>query len=468
MSLTAQEVLELKAKRSQLADQYDAIIDAAGKAKRVLTKEEGEKTTALLAESEGLANLIAASEKSTRDREANNAPTFQPALRDDTRPNDDIADEVPEKDIARYSILKVIRCQCEKGANLNGIELELHQELARRAVVDGRRSPRGIMVPTSIMGSVERSRRARIANRELDTSTGAGAIKTAVASFYIDLLRPMTVLGQLGITMMGGLVGTFGIPRQTAGASTYWVTDGQDVTPSNQTLGQVTLSPKCIGAYTDITRSLAVQSSIDVENFVRNDLFKQLAVGLDKSGFSGSGTSGQPIGLFNNTNVPVFNSAAAPTWKDIVALETTVANANVTITDGAYVSTPAVRGLLKATPKISSQAYPIFIWGDNNEMNGYEAVASNVIPGNLPLAVPPGSGDPPDPLNLHGMVFGNWIDMIMGMWGGVDLLVDPYSLSKSGGLRIVILQDADIQLRHNESFAVNKTIDASGVLPAAA
>jgi HK97 family phage major capsid protein len=54
------------------------------------------------------------------------------------------------------------------------------------------------------------------------------------------------------------------------------------------------------------------------------------------------------------------------------------------------------------------------------------------------------------------MLFGNFSDLIIGQWGVLDVLVDPYTLGTSGGIRIRVIQDVDVAIRHAESFAVLK------------
>jgi HK97 family phage major capsid protein len=77
-------------------------------------------------------------------------------------------------------------------------------------------------------------------------------------------------------------------------------------------------------------------------------------------------------------------------------------------------------------------------------VNGYRAVVSNQVPSNLTK----GTGT-----NLSAIIFGNWNDLIVGQWGTLDLMVDPYNQSTSGTVRVVALQDVDIAVRHPESFS---------------
>jgi len=54
------------------------------------------------------------------------------------------------------------------------------------------------------------------------------------------------------------------------------------------------------------------------------------------------------------------------------------------------------------------------------------------------------------------IIFGNFADLIIGMWGGLDLMVDPYSNSTSGTVRVVALQDVDVAVRNAVSFSAMK------------
>ena len=124
--------------------------------------------------------------------------------------------------------------------------------------------------------------------------------------------------------------------------------------------------------------------------------------------------------------------AANPDFGEIVDLETAVAQDNADVGSLGYVVNAAMRGALKQAEKATGTAQ--FVW-DNGMLNGYNAGVSNQVV----------SGD---------VIFGNWSDLLIGLWSGLDLTVDPYSNSTSGTVRVVALQDADIAVRHPESFAL--------------
>jgi HK97 family phage major capsid protein len=207
------------------------------------------------------------------------------------------------------------------------------------------------------------------------------------------------------------------------------------------------MSPKTLGAFTDFSRKLTVQSSIDVEAFIRRDLAAVLALEIDRAALHGSGSSNQPTGIAATSGIGSVaggTNGLAPTWAHIVGLESEVAIDNADIGSLAYVTNAKVRGKLKTTEKASSTAQ--FVWADGaTPLNGYNAVVTNQVSSALTKGSSSGV--------CSAIFYGNWMDLLIGMWGGLDLLVDPYTASTTGTVRVVALQDTDIAVRHPESFA---------------
>jgi HK97 family phage major capsid protein len=191
-----------------------------------------------------------------------------------------------------------------------------------------------------------------------------------------------------------------------------------------------------------------LQSSIDIESFVRNDLATTLAIEIDRAAIHGSGSSNQPTGILATSgigDVAGGTNGAAPTYANIVGLETQVAQDNAD--EGAlnFLTNSKVRGKLLQTEKASNTAQ--FVWGDNNTMRGYNAAVSNQVSSTLTKG---------NQSLSSAIIFGNWNDLLVGMWGGLDIAVDTSTGSASGTVRIVNLQDIDLAVRHAESFAAMK------------
>jgi HK97 family phage major capsid protein len=268
---------------------------------------------------------------------------------------------------------------------------------------------------------------------------------------FIELLRNAMMTRALGATIMAGLVGNVAIPRQTGGATAYWIAENGTITESTPALDQVALTPKTVAAYTEYSRRLLKQSSIDVEAFVRGDLAITLALALDLAGINGSGASNQPTGILNTTgigDVAGGTDGLAPAWAHVVELETDVSVANAAMGNLAYLTNAKVRGKLKTTEKASGTAQ--FVWENSQTpgeglLNGYRAAVSNQVPDNLEKGT---SGTV-----CSAIIFGNWRDLIYGLWGALDLQVNPYSLDTTGAVRVTAMQDADVAVRHAESFS---------------
>ena len=320
--------------------------------------------------------------------------------------------------------------------DIGGFELDASDAVAKKM---GRES-RGFFVPNEVQ------------KRDLLVGTptaGGNTVATdLLASSFIDLLRNKMAVTGLGAKFLTGLVGQIAIPRQTAGATAYWVAENGAPTESQQAFDQVTMTPKTLGAFTDITRKLLLQSSIDVEGLVRNDLATVIAMAIDLAAINGSGASNQPTGILNTAGIGSVaggTNGLIPTWGNLVDLESQVAVANADLGALGYLTNAKVRGKLKQVSKVSGQNG--FIWEDGT-VNGYATGVSNQVPSNLTKGTASGI--------CSAILFGNFADLIIGQWGNLDIMVDPYTGSTAGTVRVVALQDVDVAVRHAESFAAMK------------
>jgi HK97 family phage major capsid protein/HK97 family phage prohead protease len=331
-----------------------------------------------------------------------------------------------KKEVRQFSLVKAIRAMANpsdrKAQEDAAFEFECSAEAARQYGKDAQ----GIMLPAEVL----RTWKQRDINSSDDSTLIAEDYR---GGDFIDVLRNSSSVMQAGATMLRGLQGNVVIPKKTAAASAGWIaTEGAAAAESEFTSGSVTMSPKVIGAFTDATRLLLQQSSLDVENLIRDDLTQSIATAIDLGALAGSGTSGQPTGISNTSGINTTTFAAAnPTWSEIVAMESAVANDNALNGSLSYICRPADFGTLKTTEKATNTAQ--FVVSPDNSMNGYNVIRSNQVT----------SGD---------FYFGNFADLLIGMYGGLDITVDPYALSTSGGVRIVALQTVDVAVRHAVSF----------------
>ena len=355
--------------------------------------------------------------------------------------------DLSERETRRYSLVRALHAMASRDLNLAPFEREYSAEIAKRTG----RPARGIWVPRDWQeGQGGRGQR----DLTVGTATAGGNLVATdlLAGSFIEMLRNRMMVRAMGATLLTGLVGSVAIPKQTGAATAAWVAEGAAPAESQQTIGQVTLAPKTVGAFTDFSRKLLLQSSIDVEQFVRTDLSAVLALALDLAALHGTGASDQPTGIASTSGIGSVaggTNGAAPTWAHIVSLETEVAIDNADIGTLGYLSNAKVRGKLKQTEKAANTGQ--FVWGDNvatpgvGMLNGYSAGASNQVSSTLTKGTASGI--------CSAIFFGNWRDLLIGEWGGLDILVDPYTASSTGTVRIRSFLSADIAVRNAESFA---------------
>ena len=361
----------------------------------------------------------------------------------ETRALDDDAGVVglTENEADRFSFIRAARALLNPSDRRAQEEAAFEFEASAAAQQSMGRSSEGITVPVDVL------------TRALNTSTsgltpgdtGGNLIDTTLASqSFIDMLRNRAVLLSIG-TPMGGLVGNLDIPGQIASGNVFIVGEDQNVGEGSIDYGMVKLSPTTIGVFGGVTRRMLQQSSLDVEMQFRSSLATDLALGLDYYGLYGDGVGNNPLGIVNTTgiNAVAFATGGKPTYAELVEMETQVDMDNALTDSVRYVGNSQFRGHCKSTEKFSGSSGQT-IWEQGNTVNGYDVEITNQIP--------PGDAV----TGVYDVLFGNFSDVLIGLWGALDILVDPFTQSLSGTRRIVMHQDFDIGLRRKESFTLGR------------
>ena len=358
--------------------------------------------------------------------------------------NPEASVDMTEKERGQYSLLRAINAAANKDWSKAGLEREVSETLAKQYG----REARGFYVPSNISWEMPNHGR-----RDLTVASTTGGAKLKGTDqrgdLFIDALRAELVTGQLGATVLTGLQGDVDIPRLNAKTTTAFMTaEGTAVTEGAPTFNQVQLAPKTVSGWVDISRRLRIQSDPSVEQIIRNDIIQQIAASIDDAAIEG-GQTGAPSGIIQGSSVAVVaggTNGAAPTYANTIDLVKEVAVDNGLRGSLAYLTSPACWAKLRKTAKVSSTD-SVMILDDDNILNGYPLLQSSLCPSDLTK----GSGS-----SLSAIFFGNWNDLLIAFWSGVDIVVDTASLSTSGGLRLAFFQDCDVGLRHDESFAVMK------------
>ena len=332
-----------------------------------------------------------------------------------------------QKEVGRFSMMRAIHALANPTDRRAQEAAAFEFEASRAAAQQYGVTAQGIMLPAEVLRNWKRDMSAG--------SDGDLIAEDFKGEEFIDALRNASSVMQAGARMLGGLSGDVKIPKKTAASTAAFVaSEGTAAAESEMTIGNVSMTPKTLGAFTDVTRQLLIQSSLDVEALIRDDLAQSIATAIDKAGLEGSGSSGNPTGILNTSGVnQVTNFAAAnPTFAEVVTLETAVAEDNALTGNLAYILPASMYGALKTVEKATNTAQ--FVVEPGGTLNGYRGIVSNqATAGNL--------------------YFGNFSDLLIGMFGGLDIVVDPYSNSTSGTVRVVALQSVDVAVRHAVSFA---------------
>lgn len=387
----------------------------------------GEERAALQSEVDSLTNEFneaATSEKAARALAANT-----------------VLSEQDKKDIQRFSISKAMRSILD-GKGLDGVEAEMNEEAKRELKVATGKDLRGIGIPSVALQNV------RYLFNNASTATEGQEFKTYQYSSYVEALRARLVMQKLGATYINGLVGTVSMPTGS-NAVASWLAEEDQASVTKQTFGQKTMSPHGLQIDCGYTRDLLAQSSYAVDQIILNEMIRAHANAVDKAAIQGNGSSGAPTGILSASNVnsvALGTNGAAPTFAKLIEMETAVLDHDAPGDGLAYLFNPKVNGFLKSTPKI--EGYPAYMVEDGR-VNGYGFEMTTNVPSNLTK----GEGS-----NLSAIIFGDFREVWIGQWGGLEVIVDPFSSKDKRVIEVAAIAYHDILVRRPEIFA--KIVDA--------
>lgn len=341
-----------------------------------------------------------------------------------------------KKEIKDYSLVRAIRAAAENNWGNAGIEAEAAKELYKT----GRFNPG---LPHSFPVPLEVLSEPIALTRDLTAASGSGGgyLVSGGNVSFIELLRNRSVLMTLGAERLTGMVGNFTIPRQVSSATSYWqATEANALTESQPIFGQLSFSPKTAGAYTEVSRQLMLQSSPSVEALVRKDLAETVALSVDAAGLTGTGASGQPLGILNVSGIGSVTGASID-YAKVLEFQSDVAAGNALAPGCAYACPPAIATLLKQRQRFSSTDSPL--WSGNiyeGSVEGFRSMSTNQIP-------------------TGTLVFGDWAQVIIAEWGELEVMVNPYTNFQAGIYGVRCFYTIDVGLRYPGAFSVATSVN---------
>lgn len=345
------------------------------------------------------------------------------------------------KDAERpYSLTRAINAELTGDWTEAGFERECAQEMKRTMG----RSPEGLFVPP-----------VALATRDLLTTANASSLigTQHMGDAFIDALVPETQVMQLGATILPGLRENVSIPKMGAGTQAEWIAEDSEAVESTPNFGGVTISLKQLSARSRLSRRQLKQSVPGLDVILQNDLRRQIAVAVDAAAVAGAGTPLEPQGILNSPgigDVEIGADGGSITWAKVTELMAAVEGSNIPMSSLGFLSNPKVKSTLLSTPKFSGGDTAI-LTADTDAMHiaGTRAAFTTNVPSNLTK----GTGT-----NLSGLIFGAWSELLIGQWGGIDIIIDDMTEAAKGNVRIVAHSEWDIAVRHAEAFAAIQDI----------
>ena len=365
--------------------------------------------------------------------------------------------DAPMKEKREYSLGRMIRSQITGKRNEASFEHELSDEIAKRTGKD----PQGFYVPGFAWG--QRS--------GVMTTAATGAISGEAVTdnfvptiqrpdMFIEALRARQVLSGLGATYIPGLTNRVRMPKIATGATAGFVEEAGDVADQSQADDGVTLQPRTLGAYADISRLLMLESVPAIEQVVQDDLLRSVADAIELAAINGSGSSGNPTGILNTSGVNDLDisagtDVAALTWADITDLVKLVEEDNGVVNANAlgFLTNAKVKSKLANTSKVASTDSIMLLNDPWNSLYGYPIAFSTNVPSNLN----PGDGG----TDASAMIFGDFSQLMIGLFGAPSIQVNPYTGQLAGTVRISIHQEVDVAVRNAVSFAITNEVSTA-------
>ena len=338
----------------------------------------------------------------------------------------------------RFSMIKFIR-QSMPGQVMDGVEAEVRQmgqEEARRLNLD----ITGSYIPLAVLEG-----RAFTGQNATTQADGGYLIESELK--YQEELRKRMVLSSMGTQVIGGLTGNITLVKGKP-VNASWEQENAAVAAQKKQFESESIAPKRLAMQMGISKQLLIQSSLDVEQMVMNDIMAAHGEALEDAAINGDGSGNKPKGLLNIDGtklVELDTNGKIPTYADMVNMETELALLNADLGRLAYLTNPKIRGLFKTT--LMSDGVSGYVWS-GNEINGYPAYASNFVPSNLT------KGDASS--KCSAVIFGNWNDLQILGWGGMDITVDPYTQADAGAVRIIMNTFHNVFVPRPESFVLIK------------
>jgi len=362
------------------------------------------------------------------------------------------ASSAEKRESEKFSFGKLVRELAEGRGDENsvtGLEKELIQESAKeKRDLGGQGS--GLYLSNKYMTVEKRDMTAG------SLTAGGNFIPTQKIPFF-DALYAKTVLDQLGAVKLTGLSANADLTGFSSGVTAGWATEVANASAGDPATAARSITPKRLTAYVDLSKQLLIQDNYSIEAYTQESFMKAFAVAIEAAAINGSGSSGQPTGLLGTTgigSVAMGTNGLAPSLAKILELIQVVESANAGM-NGKFLVNPKVVAKLKQTAIDSGSgamimSYGPYFGGVAEQIDGKPVFSTSNVPSNLTKGSSSGV--------CSAMIYGDFENLVVGQYGGIDLVVDTMSQAIGGKTRIVMNQYVGIAVKQPAAFAAIQDI----------
>ena len=361
--------------------------------------------------------------------------------------------DMSEKEKNSWSLVRAINAVLNNDWSKAGFEREASTAIAKQS---GREIRNGsFFMPSNIPFMAKGASNRAIYSVGAAAQGGNLVATNLLAGSFIEVLRNISVTGQLGATYLTGLVGKVDIPRRITATPTYWVGESGAITEGESTFDKVSLTPKTIASLSKMSRLALMQTTPDIEMLARSDLLAVMVLGLDLAALSGTGASNQPLGIVNQSGVGSViggTNGANLSFDNLISLKYGVKVANAVQANLGFAMNSKSIGYLSTIKSTTGQ----YIWDPQggltanspDKVKGSPYAESQQLRSNLTKGASTGI--------CSEIIYGNWSELLIGEWGVMEMMVNPFDTVgfANGDVIIRAMQTADVQLRHAASFSV--------------
>ncbi|MEM6397490.1 MAG: phage major capsid protein [Bacteroidota bacterium] len=436
---------ETRRKVAKLDKELRDLLNAVAESGKPMTDDQSNRSAEIRLEIEKL-EALAENQEFTEKRDTQQAKAESDAGKVATMASGQPADQGEAREkrkmLHEFRLSRALKAQYNN-RQYDGVERELHKEAIKESRQFGG-SIEGFGIPAWAIYGEKRDQTAG------NAASAGNTIATEMRDF-IPALRPTPMVQTMGAVDMDGLQGNIDIPKANDTAQAQWEGENEEAQETNPTFEKLPGRPHRLSAVINVSRQLMLQSVIppSVEAYMRDDLRIAQELALDAAAINGSGTGNVPEGLLTNSDVnqvELGTNGAVLDRTSLIKLIKEPAVKNAVMANMGFLSNPDVMAKLMATKTDAGSG--IFVLPDaTSNLLGYRAGFSTQVPNNLTK----GTGT-----ELSAVIFGNFRQLMMMRWGGIDLLVDPYTRGTEALVRIILNSYHDILNRQPKAFAVIK------------